>query len=143
MRDEETLEKCRAVRMERAGQTTVPLYLEEVATLWKTPHGMGNLDASGKHGGSGGGEFAKQANAWTTPQAHDSAGGSPDRVRRKGTEHECANLADDVTKWPTPDASMSSGGRQSAEPLATVRASGTKKAITLNDAAQSGMWADE
>jgi hypothetical protein len=36
---------------------------------------------------------------WTTPQAHDSAGGSPDRVRRKGSEHGCANLADDVTKW--------------------------------------------
>lgn len=42
---------------------------------WKTPHGMGNLDASGKHGGSGGGEFAKQATKWTTPQAHDSGGG--------------------------------------------------------------------
>ena len=66
---------------------------------WKTPHGMAGVGASGKHGGAGGGEFAKQANNWTTPQAHDSGGGSPERVRRKGTEHGCANLADDVTKW--------------------------------------------
>ena len=119
--------------------------LRNQAATWKTPHGMGNLGASGKHGGSGGGEFAKQATKWptpdacamndgesaeswrerqgrlkvtanngngagvplaiaaqelwTTPQAHDSAGGNPDRVRRKGTEHGCANLADDVTKW--------------------------------------------
>ncbi len=64
---------------------------------WKTPHGMANTDASGKLGS--GGEFAKEANNWTTPQAHDLGGGSPDRVRRKGTEHGCANLADDVTKW--------------------------------------------
>lgn len=41
---------------------------------------------------------------WTTPQTHDSAGGSPERVRRHGTEHGCANLADDVTLWPTPIA---------------------------------------
>ena len=98
-RDDESLENCRAIRKERAGQNTVPLYLGEVASRWKTPHGMANIDASGKHGGAGGGEFAKQANAWTTPQAHDSGGGNPDRVRRKGTEHGCANLADDVTKW--------------------------------------------
>ncbi len=73
--------------------------LRNQAATWKTPHGMANIDANGKHGGAGGGEFAKQANAWTTPQAHDSGGGSPERVRRKGTEHGCANLADDVTKW--------------------------------------------
>lgn len=77
-------------------QTTL---VDQVEDHWKTPHGMGNIDASGKHGGAGGGEFAKQVNAWTTPQAHDSWGGSPDRVRRKGTQHGCANLADDVTKW--------------------------------------------
>ena len=39
---------------------------------------------------------------WTTPQAHDSAGGSPDRVKRHGTKHGDANLADDVTLWATP-----------------------------------------
>lgn len=137
---------------------------DQAEAMWKTPHGMGGMDASGKHGGAGGGEFAKQANnwptpraeekqskaaplwptpdahamndgesmetwlarqavqkakgingngmgmslaisasSWTTPQAHDSSGGNPDRVRRKGTEHGCANLADDVTKWDADD----------------------------------------
>ena len=37
--------------------------------LWKTPHGMGNTDASGKMGGAGGGEFAKQATHWATPSS--------------------------------------------------------------------------
>lgn len=41
--------------------------IEDQVVVWKTPHGMGNLDATGKRGGSGGGEFAKQANNWTTP----------------------------------------------------------------------------
>ena len=110
---------------------------KDATAFWKTPHGMSGMDASGKRGGPGGGEFAKQANNWTTPQAHDSAGGNPDRVRRKGTEHGCANLADDVTLWPTPDASASSGGRMSADPMAKTRPNGTKKAITINDAAQA------
>lgn len=118
---------------------------DQAEKFWNTPHGMAGVDASGKHGGAGGGEFAKQANRWptpdanamndgedpavwrerqmrlretvnngngagvplavaaaefwTTPQAHDSGGGNPDRVRRRGTEHGCANLADDMTKW--------------------------------------------
>jgi hypothetical protein len=41
--------------------------LRNQAATWKTPHGMANMDASGKHGGAGGGEFAKQANNWPTP----------------------------------------------------------------------------
>lgn len=36
--------------------------------IWKTPHGMGGMDASGKHGGAGGGEFAKQANEWNVDE---------------------------------------------------------------------------
>ena len=39
---------------------------------------------------------------WTTPQAHDAMGGQPERVRRHGTKHGAANLADDVTLWATP-----------------------------------------
>jgi len=37
------------------------------AKNWKTPHGMAGIDHSGKVGG--GGEFAKQVEAWATPQA--------------------------------------------------------------------------
>lgn len=51
--------------------------LTQQTELWKTPHGMANVDASGKQGGSGGGEFGKQATQWTTPQAHDSGGAIP------------------------------------------------------------------
>jgi hypothetical protein len=117
---------------------------KDATAFWKTQHGMAGMDSTGKRGGPGGGEFAKQANnwptptanddnksveahlamkqrmgerdgsnanrtaitslnvkvkQWTTPQAHDSSGGNPERVRRKGSEHGCANLADDVTKW--------------------------------------------
>jgi hypothetical protein len=32
--------------------------------FWKTPHGQGNRDATGKAGGAGGGEFSKQANGF-------------------------------------------------------------------------------
>ena len=39
--------------------------------MWKTPHGMGNLDDSGKIGGSGGGEFAKDVAQWQSPQSRD------------------------------------------------------------------------
>lgn len=39
---------------------------------WKTPHGMGGIDASGKHGSAGGGEFAKQVNNWPTPDSNTS-----------------------------------------------------------------------
>jgi hypothetical protein len=50
-----------------------------------------------------------QAAWWTTQQAHDSAGGNPERVGRFGTKHGGANLADDVTLWKTPD--VPNGGR--------------------------------
>ena len=67
---------------------------------WRTPNtrdhhaGGPRLDAIQRQTA-----LCDQADRWTTPQAHDSFGGSPDRVRRKGAEHGCANLADDVTKW--------------------------------------------
>lgn len=46
-----------------------------------------------------GGDLQAQAAMWTTPQAHDSHGGDASRVRRQGTIHGCANLADDVCGW--------------------------------------------
>lgn len=45
--------------------------LGAMAPLWKTPHGMGNEDFRGKKGGAGGGEFAKQANNWGTPNSNE------------------------------------------------------------------------
>jgi hypothetical protein len=45
--------------------------LQVAAKVWKTPHGMAGTDRNGKRGGAGGGEFAKQANNWASPQARD------------------------------------------------------------------------
>jgi hypothetical protein len=49
------------------------------------------------------------ATLWTTPQAHDTAPGDPNRVNRYGTKHGARNLTDDVTLWSTPNTP--SGGR--------------------------------
>ncbi len=46
--------------------------IAEQAEHWQTPHGMSNRDFRGKVGGCGGGEFAKQANRWTTPTQETS-----------------------------------------------------------------------
>lgn len=62
-------------------------------------------------------DLNEQAAWWTTPQAHDAAGGNPERVGRVGTKHGGANLADDVILWKTPD--VPNGGRtMSAEHVA-------------------------
>lgn len=42
--------------------------------------------------------------------------------------------------WPTPDFHSGSGGRVSSDPLARTRPSGTKKALTINEAAQMAAW---
>lgn len=95
------------------------------AEMWLTPAGMTGMDASGKPGA--GGEFVADAQhsygggnltsspkhtggidlegaaeLWHTPQTHDLSGGNPNRIRRHGTKHGDANLADDVTAWVTP-----------------------------------------
>jgi hypothetical protein len=82
---------------------------------WLTPHGMNGVDHTGKEGR--GGEFAKQATNWTTPQAHDVSTGDPNRVRRYGTKHGAANLTDDVCLWPTPNAH--DGRRPGVDDLST------------------------
>ena len=51
-------------------------------------------------------DLNEQAAWWTTPQAHDSSGGNPERVGRFGTKHGGANFADDVTLWRTPNAAV-------------------------------------
>jgi hypothetical protein len=69
---------------------------------WSTPIALdGSKQSARSHQGA---NLTRDAERWTTPQAHDSIGGNPERVRRHGSKHGCANLADDVTKWPTPTA---------------------------------------
>jgi hypothetical protein len=61
-------------------------------------------------------ESGYSSSRWTTPQAHDSQGGDADRVGRHGTQHGCANLADDVALWRSPTAGHTDkGGPQDPE----------------------------
>lgn len=78
---------------------------------------------------------------WATPSARDwkdspgmaTTGINPDGSARSRLDQlpRQAGLAG----WPTPDKSSGDGGRSSADPLARLRASGTKKQFTINEAA--------
>ena len=68
---------------------------------WKTPHGMGNFDKEGKVGGAGGGEFAKQANQWPTPNVPNRG---PESKQSKATRPDSGgiDLQTEAAQWPTP-----------------------------------------
>jgi hypothetical protein len=80
---------------------------------WKTPHGMAGIDATGKRGGPGG-EFAKQANQWTSPRASDPQTGHHYSEAMTGK-----SLSMDVNQglWQTPatDSFRSRGGDRKDE----------------------------
>ncbi len=76
---------------------------------------------------------------WTTPQAHDMAGGNPNRVRRFGTEHGGANLADDVTLWMTPNCP--NGGRNVSAEVVASKGSTPDGKKTVGLESQSRVWA--
>ncbi len=74
--------------------------------MWKTPHGMANYDATGKVGGAGGGEFAKQANQWPTPKDRDWKGQS--QRGKHGLMDALPNMAC-RSSLPAPQTSMPGG----------------------------------
>lgn len=81
---------------------------------WKTPHGMGGTDRHGKTAG-GGGEFAKQAMSWRTPDASRSGGNkTPAVVTASGT---MLSLKTQAIHWQTPaaDSFRSRGGERKDE----------------------------
>ena len=95
---------------------------------WKTPHGMAGIDATGKRGGPGGGEFAKQANNWPTPRTTDQQSGRgaiqsgetfyrPSTLFDAGEKVGQANLSDVSEMWQTPatDSFRSRGGDRKDE----------------------------
>jgi hypothetical protein len=51
---------------------------------WLTPHGMAGVDRTGKKGGPGGGEFAKMANNWATPNEGDYKRGVQEKDGKRG-----------------------------------------------------------
>ncbi len=96
-------------------------------TRWLTPHGMHGTDHTGKTGR--GGEFAKQATQWPTPQAcslNSLRGSGQDPAKRKEGGHS-VNLQDAVTVFPSlpalpiPDGPTSSAKDQtSPQPSAST-----------------------
>jgi hypothetical protein len=100
----------------QVAQTWPTLNAADEKTSQKYPHKGGNPTLVGATGN------------WTTPQSHDSTGGTPERVRRCGTKHGCANLADDVSAWPgnwaTPTAH---DGRRSGSDEASAQGRNLKR----------------
>ena len=86
---------------------------ESESSSWLTPHGMGGKDHTGKQGGSGGGEFAYQANNWGTPNTMDSlppksqeALDRESSTVRKGRSapnnlRDQVNVREGQAEWPT------------------------------------------
>src|SRR3990167_1173895 len=79
--------------------------IARAAKNWKTPHGMAGIDHTGKVGG--GGEFAKEVEAWMTPNVPnggrklapglvESKGTGPDGIKRQ------VGLENQVELWATP-----------------------------------------
>ena len=94
----------------RGGDRKDEMGLDQEARNWKTPHGMSNVDFRGKVGGCGGGEFAKQANNWVTPNARDwksETGSENNRYdRTPGLSRQVYNLSHPDP--PIPDGPASS-----------------------------------
>ena len=95
---------------------TVRPQIALAAKNWKTPHGMAGIDHTGKVGG--GGEFAKEVEAWMTPNVPnggrklapglvESKGTGPDGIKRQ------VGLENQVELWATPRTIT--GGAESAE----------------------------
>lgn len=84
--------------------------LQDVVSTWLTPHGMHGTDHTDKTGR--GGEFAKQATGWATPNAHDGRRPGSDATSTQG-----ANLKRDAEIWQTPatDSFRSRGGDRKDE----------------------------
>jgi hypothetical protein len=84
------------------------------SSLWKTPHGLGNIDSMGKAGGSGGGEFALQMNNWEPPMwatpISSTEGSSGGLITGDGRKK--SDLAVQSRDWETsPQVPSTSDGR--------------------------------
>ncbi len=75
---------------------------------WMTPFGMAGIDATGKT--SQGGEFAKQATQWATPQAERITFRTDTPTNMNGGNR---TLGNDIASWATPRASMADRGGDS------------------------------
>jgi hypothetical protein len=83
--------------------------LQEAVQQWKTPHGFCGMEQDGSYGG--GGEFAKQVKAWSTPRSSDGEKGSPNQRDSSGSQPLPAQV---VSAWPTPSAHDAKGANSEA-----------------------------
>ena len=79
---------------------------------WPTPHGMGNVDRTGKKGGAGGGEFAKVRTQWPTPNV-PNRGSETKESKDNRPNAGGIDLQTTVQLWPTPAARDSRSGEAS------------------------------
>lgn len=103
------------------------LLLPGMAEQWMTPHGMGNIDATGKRGG--GGEFAKQAETWPTPSAANDDQGAD----RPGSREGAVSLVWKAELWATPSGAVVNDG-ETAETFFARREELKAKGINGNGA---------
>ena len=71
---------------------------------WATPNAHDGRRPGSDATSTQGANLKRDAELWTTPQAHDQSGGDPERAKRGCAEAGNKNLADDVTLWQTPAA---------------------------------------
>jgi hypothetical protein len=111
--------------------------IRERASQWMTPHGMGTTDHTGKLGS--GGEFAKQATQWLTPNVPNGGRSVPaELVASKGMtadgEKRTVGLESQVRFWPTPAArdyrSESAGGGFVTERMSQARGQSLSFVVT-------------
>lgn len=67
---------------------------------WATPNAHDGRRPGSDDTSTQGANLKRDAELWTTPQAHDERGGYPHRAERGTNRGGCANLADEVTAWP-------------------------------------------
>lgn len=107
------------------------------AALWPTPVARDHKDGQQSNVPTNGllGRVAWPA-GWPTPTCSDAKPPTTPESVRHEIEHRNLRGVVHLAGWPTPDKSSGDGGRTSADPLARTRPSGTKKQLTINEAAQ-------
>ena len=125
-------------RMKGGPRNTITSLQVKVQTNWLTPHGMGGIDSTGKLGA--GGEFAKQATQWLTPNAPNGGRSVPaELVASKGTtedgERRTVGLESQTKHWDAPLGSAWPTPRQTDGSKGGPNQAGSKGDLMLPSAA--------
>jgi hypothetical protein len=97
---------------------------EQLTAFWPTIRATDGEKGGPNSKGSKGDLMLPGAVAtWPTVQAHDANGGSIKRTERKSSLGGCANLADEIFKWPTPTSSK--GGSNNNSKSVAIEGHGT------------------